>query len=67
MATRKLFARAVASVGLAFCSLVAVAGGAEALQTITAGACVEAGGKINPHGAWDGCRLPGRTYDIKIV
>ena len=62
---KKLVARVVVSVGLAFTSLVGAAGVAEA-GTISAGDCVAGGGSIVDHGAWQGCRGIA-PYDIKIV
>lgn len=60
-----MLARLCVAASLSVCSVVAVAGPAEA-GTISAGGCLDAGGTIVDHGAWQGCRGIA-PHDIKIV
>lgn len=64
-APKRRIARAIAATGLAFVSLVTVAGAAEA-GTISAADCLAGGGSIVDHGAWQGCAGIA-PHHIKIV
>ncbi len=67
-APKRLVARAIAATGLAFVSLVTVAGAAEAGTITEAGCLARVGTTVIDHGAWTGCHGPGMgSSGVKIV